>query len=689
MLGTGSAVAISLLLASTEQSEPFRWSTVAETLQSLMPTWLWVVLSLSVVAFLVLIDIGDKLSGIFGSPFQRAQSTTDQLERTRQQLLKIVKKEVNLRLANSLHELVKLDLYMEDQRQRVGKSKIELVPEDTESSFPTINRTLRIKGNKTPLPLKFKKIMKVFERQDIQGKLLILGEPGSGKTTELLQLAQDLVARTEKDADQPVPVILELSSWNGESIGKWIVDQFQKRYDLSEGTIHQWLANYQILLLLDGLDELGLTKQRQCIEKINQFLETTHMPELVVCCRREEYEAGAIKLDSLNGAIYLESLKEVQIREYFEELNRLSLWKNIKGNPTLLELAQKPLFLFMLVVAYQGKPIRNEQELFDAYVEKQLHEPGNQGTYKSVKEPSPQKTIHYLIWLAKQLENIHETEFLIEGLQPDWLDVDRQSMLYRISVGLISGLFCWQIFWVISWLRSDLLDGLSFGLAFGLLVGLMIGLIDELGVLAIEPIEKVQWSFRGLQHGLKHELKHGLKIGLIFGIMLGGIAGLMSILTNLFIFMLIGGLLIGLAFGLISGLITSLISGLLNGFRNVVITEKDMPNQGIRKSIQNALRYGVLGGLFGGVMSGLLGGVMSGLSLGLVSGLISTMLGGLYVAIKHFVLRIFLTKYGYTPWNYARFLDHAVKHRFIQRTGGRYRFVHDLLRKHFAAMPLE
>ncbi|ESA34555.1 hypothetical protein N836_16810 [Leptolyngbya sp. Heron Island J] len=27
--------------------------------------------------------------------------------------------------------------------------------------------------------------------------------------------------------------------------------------------------------------------------------------------------------------------------------------------------------------------------------------------------------------------------------------------------------------------------------------------------------------------------------------------------------------------------------------------------------------------------------------------------------------------------------------RFIQRTGGRYRFVHNLLRKHFAAMSLE
>ncbi len=40
------------------------------------------------------------------------------------------------------------------------------------------------------------------------------------------------------------------------------------------------------------------------------------------------------------------------------------------------------------------------------------------------------------------------------------------------------------------------------------------------------------------------------------------------------------------------------------------------------------------------------------------------------------------------PWNYAKFLEYAANLRFIQRVGGRYRFMHDLLRKHFAQMPL-
>ena len=111
----------------------------------------------------------------------------------------------------------------------------------------------------------------------------------------------------------------------------------------------------------------------------------------------------------------------------------------------------------MLVVAYQSNPIRNEQELFDAYIEKQLHDPKNQGTYKPGKEPTPQKTTHYLVWLAKQLETIRETEFLIEGLQPTWLSSIRQRRLYKL------------IFWLGSWLGSWLFYGLLFGLLFGLI----------------------------------------------------------------------------------------------------------------------------------------------------------------------------------------------------------------------------
>jgi len=48
---------------------------------------------------------------------------------------------------------------------------------------------------------------------DATGLLLILGEPGCGKTTTLLDVARTLLDRSEADIKERVPVVLNLSSW--------------------------------------------------------------------------------------------------------------------------------------------------------------------------------------------------------------------------------------------------------------------------------------------------------------------------------------------------------------------------------------------------------------------------------------------------------------------------------------------
>ena len=84
----------------------------------------------------------------------------------------------------------------------------------------------------------------------------------------------------------------------------------------------------------------------------------------------------------------------------------------------------------MLVIAYEGKPIRDKSSLFNAYIQKQLYEPSHQGAYKPGKEKSPQKTLHYLAWLARQLKKRNEAEFLIENLQPDsWRLKNRDELI--------------------------------------------------------------------------------------------------------------------------------------------------------------------------------------------------------------------------------------------------------------------
>ena len=382
-------------------------------------------------------------------------------------------------------------------------------------------------------------------------------------------------------------------------------------------------------------------------------MEVAHTPEIVVCCRQKEYEANKRKLNRLRGAVSLQKLSKEQIEQYFSNLNRSTVWDNLCQNAALVELAQKPLFLFMLVLAYRGEAIRNEQELFELYIEKQLAEVASQEIYKSDKVLTQERMIRYLTWLSKQLECIQETEFLIEQIQPSWLASEKQRSLYLLLCRLIIGL----PFGILVGLLSGILGGLPFGLVFGILFGLSIS--STVKDTDIEPIEKLQISTEGV-------LSIALGIGLI--------TWLFAALT--------GAPGAGLGVGLILGPGGGLVLGLTTGVKNNPIKEKKIPNQGIRKSIQNAVLFGLVGSL-NSQISGLTSGIICELAIVLTF----MMRGGLKEAIRHFILRIFLTKSGVAPWNYALFLEHAVKHRFIQRTGGRYRFVHDLLRKHFAQLP--
>ncbi len=600
----------------------------------------------------------------------------------RPKLLRRLKNDVNTRLDTTLHHLVKLDLQMEDQRYRVGQPQINLVPEDTQP-VNLLNRVFQLfqtpKSRATQLH-PTQRIIEVFDRPDIQGKLLILGEPGSGKTTELLTLAQDWLERAENDDTLPLPITFELSAWDGQPIEQWLVAQIQGKYKPKRKTIAKALLDEeQVLLLLDGLDELGLVQQRKCIEAINQFMQARPEMNLVVCCRREEYEQGEAELNQLKGAVYLKPLTTTEIEASLHRWNRHRLWDNIKQQAELLDLAQTPLFLTMLVVAYRGQSIRNTPDLLSAYIKKKLHDPDSQGTYPPGKAPPPEKTLRYLNWLATKLDADNQTEFLIERLQPTWLESDRQRLQqrfwYHLSVelffGLGGGLWVGLFFGWIFGLWVGLIGGLTLGL---IVVGLIGGLTGDREANIVVLRGKPNWSWsRFLFFGLGG----GLWVGLIGGLWAGV------------------GLIGGLTLGLIGGLTLGLIGGVLSD--DNTINEKETPNQGIRQSGQNGLIAGITFGLGVGLISGVGVGLSDGLTVGLIGGLIVVLIVGpiiglgvgLDTVVRHCSLRLVLYRAGYSPWNYAQFLNHAAKHRFIQRLGGRYRFMHDLLRKHFASMTSE
>jgi predicted NACHT family NTPase len=247
-------------------------------------------------------------------------------------------------------------------------------------------RTLRVDSQDCGLLDASKLLIETFGRDDVAGKLLILGAPGSGKTTALLSLAEQLLNGALAQSKTVIPVLFELSTWrdDNQSIHNWLVEQL---YDLYGGKpryrhYESWLEQRVLLPLLDGLDELELERQKKCIIKLKEFAK--HHPYMVVCCRDSAFKAADIQFDPLRNAVCLQPLSDKQIEDYLCSQNRSELWSAIQAQPDLRKLLEPttegdsglfrvPLFLKLAADVYDPqKPILNKSDLLEKYIEKQL-----------------------------------------------------------------------------------------------------------------------------------------------------------------------------------------------------------------------------------------------------------------------------------------------------------------------------
>ncbi len=384
----------------------------------------------------------------------------------RAKLLAEINRQVEQRLESAYGEQTPINIQMQpDQNAVEGRkreSNVFLMPKQKQY-------VENFKDNRVRLAQSEETIIDTFDDKAILGQLLILGAPGSGKTTALLKLTKDLLARAEATGIE-IPYIFELSAWRDgrQDIASWLVAQLAFEHGIKETVSREWILNGQLLPLLDGLDELATDRRQTCIKKINEFVTSRLGRRVVVCCRTKVYEASGQKLTALGGALQIQPLEISQVRDYFERVNpkiwealqdEAGLGELLKPNeseeePTLLQI---PLFLQILAIAYQpGKTVSSKSALLDAYITHRLSlkvrksdrrlarkkEIAITWAYKTVQtEPAIEITQQYLGWLARSLnEKSIPNVFLIEQMQPSWLETNAQKWQYRLIYGLIVGL---------------------------------------------------------------------------------------------------------------------------------------------------------------------------------------------------------------------------------------------------------
>jgi len=268
-------------------------------------------------------------------------------------------------------------------------------------------------------------IVHVYDEAD--GKLLILGEPGSGKTTLLLELTRTLLERAEADEQQLMPVVFHLSSWavKRPSLSDWLVEELLMRYEVPRQIAQSWIKADQVIPLLDGLDEVAEQARDGCVKAINAFYQSrlgNGSGPLVVCCRSQEYLSLPTRI-ILHRAVSIPLLTDEQIDYYLQSAGGRfeALQHALRNDPVLYEMAHRPLMLNIFTLAYRGAADEDlpsggtretqQHEIFATYVQRMLVRRGPDSRYK------PEQTIKRLAWLAKEMQQHHQSAFSMEQVQ--------------------------------------------------------------------------------------------------------------------------------------------------------------------------------------------------------------------------------------------------------------------------------
>lgn len=639
----------------------------------------------------------------------------------RQALICHMEAEIESRLGQSLHRRL---------GQNLGKtSPPDLVKVPGNASFKVGEQEMVELGSKTS-------ILDIFNHPSIDGKLLLLGKPGSGKTTTLLELAEALLNRAKLEVSAPIPILLELGEWqpittgflenkrqHNPRIGSWVFSQLEQ-WGISKGLLNEWPRSGDLIFLLDGLDDLPLERRSECIESLNHFLASD--VGLVVCdCQGDDEDNEQIL--HLNGTLCLEDVTSEEMAGYFADLNLNNLWSEVKNIQHFVNSINRPLFLSMIGLIKNNldvdewKQCKTEETCVDYLLTRyrKIMLGDSSGRHEDNLGKDSQKiTPKSLIVIANYLSQ-KKPYFTVNTLDViPFLKLIHKDYQWYLFIALLWTPFAYWFFQTLEFAESsNLLMGLFNFLAtifssifevlisagFNLLIWFPLLRLDLVWMTPPSPDLDPLLSFQS--PGSPHRqwfriLNKMVWIWIVAMILpLVGMAWLLSLPEDYF--------------GLISVVILALSLLALMSYIAILDFCKRWSLRYYSNKFKNHWQQEVYTSLYTMIATFLGGVVLSTFTL-LISGLIIqiatitnntliiifviSLMFTLYFALvwaggsqllKYYVFRLILGFSGQIPWNITRFLDDCTERLILQRVGNRYRFIHRLVQEHFTNLSPE
>lgn len=179
------------------------------------------------------------------------------------------------------------------------------------------------------------------------GRLVVLGEPGAGKTMLMVRLVLDLLAR--RSSGGPVPFLVPIASWSPaeQELRAWLGAQLLIAHpslvsapvgDIAESTqAAALMASGLVLPILDGLDEIPEQVRGPAISHINEALRPGE--QIVLTCRTQQFR-DALNLKS-GLEVTLRAAAAVQLHPLDADTVRHYLYDDATG--TVAKARWKPV----------------------------------------------------------------------------------------------------------------------------------------------------------------------------------------------------------------------------------------------------------------------------------------------------------------------------------------------------------
>jgi NACHT domain len=397
------------------------------------------------------------------------------------------------------------------------------------------------------------------------GRLVVLGEPGTGKSMLMVRLVLDLLARRAPGG--PVPVLFSLASWNPEEqqLRDWLSAKISTDHPAlaattfrgapEESVMEALLGAGLVVPVLDGLDEIPDEVRGPAIAEISYGLQPGW--QAVVTSRTEQYRdmmsnnprpalrAGAIELRPLDAQVISRYLIDVAGGRESAVRWAPVLAALATTSPVAQALAT-PLMISLARVIYNPRPGENagslrdpaelcdtalidrhavESLLFDAYI------PAAYRSHPSRHRSPPAKNLsqasRWLAFLARHLEYDVKTPDLA------WWQLSRS--VSRRPAGLVISCVSFLTFGFAGWIAGGNFYGIGYGLTYGVVFGLAGYVSFVFG--SPPPLSHVEFHFKGTTLKFVTRFAVGAIVGIVLAVVTGQTADL------------IGGVAVGCSLG--------------------------------------------------------------------------------------------------------------------------------------------